>query len=59
MGLLEARTSVPTYFALENITALNVQFKKIYIPPLRKVNGNSKGEGMVKAKVFKEKYESQ
>ena len=35
---------------------LNVQFQEISLPPPQKVYGNSKGEGVAKEKVFKEKY---
>ena len=38
------------------IPELIIQFQKISIPPPWKINGNSKGEGVAKAIVFKEKY---
>ena len=35
-----------------------VWFQKIYIPTPKMVIGKSKGEGVSKAKLFKEKYEA-
>ena len=36
----------------------NVRFQKISIPTPRKVIGNSEGEGVSKAKIFKGKHEA-
>ena len=36
----------------------NVRFQKIFIPTPRKVIGNSKGEGGLKAQIFKGKYKA-